>query len=81
MTIHVAPKTISKTTMKLVPGDVVLTGNMYDGFDSYTILDVTPSHANARKALVVIQFSHGGTYMSHEGKNTRWSVITTQEAK
>lgn len=75
ITMHQAPKTITKTTMKLQPGDVISTGNMYDGFETYTIVDVQPSSVNARRALVVIQFPHGGTYINHEGKNTRWSVI------
>lgn len=74
-TLHKAPKTVTKTTMKLVPGDVILTGNMYDGFDTYKIVDVQQSSVNARRAVVVIQFNHGGTHISHEGKNTRWSVV------
>lgn len=70
-----APKTITKTTMKLVPGDVILTGNMFDGFDTYTIVDVVSSSVQARRALVVIQFNHGGTHIDHAGKNARWAVI------
>ena len=73
--LHTAPKTTAKTTMNLVPGDVILTGNMYDGFDTYKIVDVQPVATNARKMIVVIQFNHGGMHMSHEGKNTRWSVV------
>ena len=70
-----APKTITKTTMKLMPGDLILTGNMFDGFDTYTILDVTSSSVDTRRASVVIKFNHGGTYIEHTGKNTHWAVI------
>lgn len=79
MTIsYTAPKTITKTTMKLVPGDVISTGDMFYGFHTYTILNVKISAANPRKALVTIQFNHGGIYESHEGKNTRWSVVVKE---
>jgi hypothetical protein len=73
------PKTITKTTTQLSIGDVILTGNMFDGFDSYTIIDLQPAHM-PRRMIVTIQFKHGGTCELVRGKTTRHSVITTEEA-
>lgn len=70
-----APKTITKTTMNLLPGDEILIGNMYDGFDTKVIVDVTRSSINKRQALVTVKYNHGGSVMTVEGKNTRWSVV------
>lgn len=70
-----APKTITKTTLKLLPGDEILTGNMFDGFDSYKIINVIPSEFSNRQAIVTIQFPHDGIVKVIHGKNTRWSVI------
>lgn len=73
--LHAAPKTIQKTTLNLVPGDLILTGDMFDGFWHYTIVEVKPSQHNKRMALVTVRFDHGGTVTTVEGKNTRWFVI------
>lgn len=70
-----APKTITKTTMNLVSGDLILIGNMYDGFDTKMIVDVAGSSINKRQALVTVKYNHGGSVITVEGKNTRWSVI------
>jgi len=70
-----APKTITKTTMKLMPGDNILTGDMFDGFDSYKILKVEESEFNKRYGVLTIQFSHGGITVVVHAKHTRWAVI------
>ena len=74
------PKTITKTTLQLSAGDVILTGNIFDGFDSYTIIDLQPAHL-PRRMVVTVQFKHGGTCDLMRGKNAHWPVITTEEAK
>ena len=74
------PKTITKTTLQLSAGDVILTGNMFDGFDSYTIIDLQPAHM-PRRMIVTIQFKHGIPVDLISGKNAHWPVITTGETK
>ena len=73
--LYTAPKTITKTTMKLQPGDVVSTGNCFHGFWSYEIVKVEPSNYNKRTALVTVRFDHGGCETIVYGKNTRWAVM------
>jgi hypothetical protein len=48
---------------------------MFDGFDSYKIINVIPSEFSNRQAIVTIQFPHDGIVKIVHGKNTRWSVI------
>ena len=74
------PKTITKTTLQLSAGDVILTGNCVVGFDTYTIVNLQPANM-PRRMIVTIQFNHGGTCDLLQGKNTRYSVVTTEEAK
>lgn len=76
--LYTAPKTVTKTTTKLSAGDVVLTGNCVMGFDSFTIVDVTRSSINKRRALIVRKYNHGGMAMTYEGTNARWDVIVKE---
>lgn len=75
-----APATITKTTLNLAPGDVISTGNAFDGFWSYTVLAVANSARNPRMAILTVQFDHGGTCEMVEGKNARWSVLAPAQA-
>jgi hypothetical protein len=80
MNLLTPPKTITKTTLQLSAGDVILTGNCVVGFDTYTIVNLQPAHM-PRRMIVTIQFNHGGTCDLLQGKNTRYAVITTKETK
>ena len=73
--MHKAPFAVAtKTTMKLVAGDVVLTGNCIKGFDSYTIVSVKNAEFNKRMARVTVQFNKGGVSSHNVGKNTQYFV-------
>lgn len=75
---HTAPTTITKTTMNLKPGDLILVGNAFDGFDIKRVVKVRPSEYNKRMALLTVRFGHGGQCETVEGKNTRWSIVDGQ---
>ena len=74
-----SPKTISKTTLNLVPGDEISRGNAWDGFWSYTVVSVAPAH-NPRMMVVTVRFDHGGTCELVEGKNVHWPVLAAAQA-
>jgi len=72
--ITTAPKTITKTTMNLQPGDVVLDGNMFIGYTTTTIISVERWDYNKRMATVELGFALGSAKINY-GINTRWSVL------
>jgi hypothetical protein len=74
-TYQKAQECVTVTTMNLRAGDTIQTGNMWDGFWTYTIQEITPSPYSKTKMAVTILYNHGGSYIEYSGKNTRWSVV------
>jgi hypothetical protein len=76
--ITTAPKTITKTTMNLQPGDVVLDGNMFIGYTTTAIISVERWDYNKRMATVELSFASGNSAKMNYGINTRWSVLESK---
>ena len=70
-----APKCQTKTTKQLVPGDVVLDGNIFAGFTTMIFLGFVEAAHNPNMMLMSFQFESGMINAISYGKNTRWSVI------
>jgi hypothetical protein len=69
-------KTITKTTMNLAVGDVVIEGNIFRGFEGFTIWSVNRLESNPRMAIVGMQFGKNGKIVTTPfGINTKWDVM------
>jgi len=64
----------TKTTMKLVAGDVIQTGNCIAGFDSYSIVSIENASFNNRMAKLTIRFNNGSVGSHNVGKNAQFFV-------
>ena len=70
-----APKCQSKTSLKLVPGDVVLEGNIFHGFNTRKFIGAVQSKHNKSMMVMTFEFGNGTPVSLAYGKNTRWSVV------
>jgi len=68
-------KTNVKTTSQLTVGDMIQNGNIFHGFNYYSVVDLQPTPLKPRSIKITLQFNHGGSESITVGKNAQWDVV------